>query len=75
LDVWNLFTGVRIAKYMPHPSNREYEKRLTDCLTKAIDGLKLKINNLSRTIENSENKIITSKKHFNGQIIRGNNYR
>ena len=65
LDVWNLFTGVRIAKYMPHPSNREYEKRLTDCLTKAIDGLKLKINNLSRIIENSENKIITSKNEAN----------
>ena len=65
LDVWNFFTGVRIAKYMPHPSNREYEKRLTDCLTKAIDGLNLKINNLSQTIENSKNKIITLKNEAN----------
>ena len=65
LDVWDLFTGVRIAKYMPHPSNREYEKRLTDCLTKAINGLKLKINNLSQTIENNENKIITLNNEVN----------
>lgn len=61
LDFWDIYTGVRIAKYMPHPSNKEYEKRLNDCLVKAIERLTVKIESFCQTIESDEKQIITLK--------------
>ena len=61
LDIWDICTGVRISKYMPHPSNKEYEKRLNDCLVKAIERLTFKIESLNLAIENEEEQIIKLK--------------